>query len=133
MNRREFLGIAVAGAFSLAQVAASESTRTEPAEGVRRFGRHRENFNANWLFKRQAHGGGELGSRERNPFVGAEIEPAFLKAMLPDYDDGWWEPIYLPHTWNAHDGGDDIPVSTGTRWRARLSLPFALQRTSGEQ
>ncbi|HVN77705.1 MAG TPA: glycoside hydrolase family 2 TIM barrel-domain containing protein, partial [Terriglobia bacterium] len=109
MDRREFLGIAVAGAISLAQAAASESARPEPGELVTSPGRHCENFNANWLFKRQAHGGGELGSWDRNPSLGAEIEPAFRTAMLPDYDDSWWEPVYLPHTWNAHDGCDDIP------------------------
>jgi beta-galactosidase len=109
MNRREFLGIAVAGAVSLAQAAASESTRTAPGENVRKLGRHRESFNADWLFKRQSHGGSDLGSWERNSALGAEIEPAFRNAHLPDYDDTCWQPVYLPHTWNAHDGSDDIP------------------------
>ena len=71
--------------------------------------RRRENFNAGWLFRRQAHGGGALGSWDRDQIAGAAVEPAFREAQRPAYDDSWWEPIYLPHTWNAQDGCDDVP------------------------
>ncbi len=112
MNRRDFLVITagtVAGAISSVQQSMAGSLTQAATESSMRPGRQRENINAGWLFRRQAHGGGELGSWERNPAAGAEIEPAFLNAHLPDYDDTGWEPIYLPHTWNAHDGSDDIP------------------------
>jgi len=77
--------------------------------GPRETPRWRENFNAGWLFCRQVHGGGELGSFDRDTSAGATIEPAFRDAFKPDYDDSWWGSTDLPHTWNAHDGCDDTP------------------------
>ncbi len=112
MKRRDFFGIAAgafAGAISFSRQGGAESVSHNTNESAMKPGRLHENFNSNWLFRRQSHGGGELGSWERNPVLGAEVEPAFRKAHLPEYDDTWWEPIYLPHTWNAHDGSDEIP------------------------
>ena len=106
MNRRtffEFVAGAVAGtALPIGPALAGSAPRAMLADDLRS-GRRRENFNAGWLFRRQALGGGELGSWERNPLAGAEAEPAFRLAHQSDYDDTWWERVYLPHTWNASD------------------------------
>jgi beta-galactosidase len=71
--------------------------------------RVRENFNAGWLFARQAHGTGELGSFDRENGEAAQIEPRFREANRPEYDDSSWQQINLPHTWNAHDVVDEEP------------------------
>jgi beta-galactosidase len=71
--------------------------------------RIRENFNTGWLFARQAHGMGELGSFDRENGDAGRIEPRFRQANRPDYDDSSWLPIKLPHTWNAHDVVDEKP------------------------
>jgi hypothetical protein len=114
MRRREFLGTMAAGVAASREIPALAKPAhgfTLPNEkvGPREAARWRENFNAGWLFCRQIHGGGELGSFDRDASAGATIEPAFRNAFKPDHDDSWWEPIDLPHTWNAHDGCDDIP------------------------
>ena len=49
-----------------------------------------------------------MGSFDRNATLGSEVEPEFLQATLPAYPDSSWEEIFLPHTWNAHDGSDEI-------------------------
>ena len=106
MKRREFIGIAAAGFAAIAvpltpwQLLASESGDTT---------RQRENFNEGWLFRRQAHGGGALGSFDRNSILGASVEPAFRDAVQAAYEDSGWDQIFLPHTWNAFDGSDDLP------------------------
>ena len=66
-------------------------------------GRIRRNFNSGWLFQRQSHGTGELGSFERQNGIAGDVEPRFQDAMNPAYDDSQWQPLSLPHTWNAHD------------------------------
>jgi beta-galactosidase len=98
MRRRDFLGIVVAGLITPWPTWASES----PAP------RQRKNFNAGWLFRRQAHGGGALGSFDRNSQIGSEVEPEFLQATQDAFPDSAWEQVFLPHTWNAHDGSDEI-------------------------
>src|SRR6266436_1541274 len=95
MRRREFLGMVVAGL-----VAAWTAEAPAP--------RRRENFNSGWLFRRQAHGGGALGSFDRNSKLGSEVEPEFLQASQNAFSDAAWDQIFLPHTWNAHDGSDEI-------------------------
>jgi beta-galactosidase len=70
--------------------------------------RRRENFNSGWRFRRQAHGGGALGSFDRNSTLGSEVEPEFSHATEIDFPDSAWEPVFLPHTWNAYDGSDEI-------------------------
>jgi beta-galactosidase len=70
--------------------------------------RERRNMNAGWLFQRQSHGAGELGSFDRRNGLAAQVEPVFAKAPTPEYDDSWWQPVDLPHTWNAHDVADGI-------------------------
>jgi beta-galactosidase len=45
-------------------------------------------LNSEWLFKRQAA-------------AGAAVEPEFVSAEQPSYDDSSWTPIELPHTWDA--------------------------------
>jgi len=98
MRRRDFLG-SVAAAMAPWRMRAAES----------RPPRRRTNFNAGWLFRRQAHGGGALGSFDRNSTLGSAIEPAFRQATEAVYDDSAWDPINLPHTWNANDASDDVP------------------------
>ncbi len=68
--------------------------------------RNRQNLNAGWLFERQVHGTGELGSFDRETVEANKIEPQFLDAYRPAYDDSLWNHIDLPHTWNANDVGD---------------------------
>ena len=72
------------------------------------FTRRRENFNAGWLFRRQVHGGGALGSFDRNATLGSEVEPEFQHASEIAFPDSSWDQVYLPHTWNAVDGSDEI-------------------------
>jgi beta-galactosidase len=71
--------------------------------------RIRENFNAGWLFARQARGMGELGSFDRENGDAGQIEPRFRDAEKLGYDDSSWQPMNLPHTWNAHDVMDEKP------------------------
>ncbi len=68
--------------------------------------RIRQNLNAGWLFERQVHGTGELGSFDRETAGANRIEPRFQRANMPAYDDSWWSRIDLPHTWNAYDVSD---------------------------
>jgi beta-galactosidase len=98
MRRREFIGIVAAGLAARWPLLASDSPTP----------RRRENFNSGWLFRRQAHGGGALGSFDRNSLLGSEVEPEFLQATQAAYSDSTWEQIFLPHTWNAHDASDEI-------------------------
>ncbi len=98
MRRRDFIGMVVAGLVVPWPVWASEA----PAP------RHRENFNSGWLFRRQAHGGGALGSFDRNSTIGSKIELEFLHATENAFADSSWEQIFLPHTWNAQDASDEI-------------------------
>lgn len=98
MRRRDFIGIVAAGLACPWPILANESSLP----------RRRENFNSGWLFRRQAHGGGALGSFDRNSTLGTDIEPDFLQATQTAYPDSAWEQIFLPHTWNAHDGSDEI-------------------------
>ncbi|MFN7993135.1 MAG: glycoside hydrolase family 2 TIM barrel-domain containing protein [Bryobacteraceae bacterium] len=119
MRRREFLG-AVAAASAVAGLSRAESANPP---------RWRENFNAGWLFRRQQHGGGALGSFDRNSTLGAEVEPRFREAHLPAYDDSTWDAVNLPHTWNAHDGSDAVPgYFRGIGWyRKHFTVPAPLQ------
>jgi len=71
--------------------------------------RLRENFNKGWRFERQASGSGELGSFDRSTTAAARVEPRFHGATEISYDDSQWQPITLPHTWNAHDVMDEWP------------------------
>lgn len=71
--------------------------------------RERWSLNADWLFERQTHGAGELGSFDRMTGLAARIEPRFLKATDPAFDDAKWQQVDLPHTWNAHDVSDETP------------------------
>ncbi len=68
-----------------------------------------QNFNGGWLFHRQSHGVGELGSFDRESGMAGQVEPRFRQAPLPDYDDSWWQQLNLPHTWNAYDVTDEKP------------------------
>ena len=76
-----------------------------PAESPR----IRENFNRGWRFARQSRGTGELGSFDRTNGIAGQVEPRFLRAHLPEYDDSAWEAANLPHTWNAYDSMDEAP------------------------
>ncbi len=124
MIRREFLGTMAAGIVTPWQAlgnGGSPGDSTSAAGGsATKTARWRQNFNSGWLFQRQRHGGGELGSWERNPAAGAQVEPAFRNSFLRDYDDSWWQPVSLPHTWNANDGSDEIPgYFRGIGWYRR--------------
>ena len=99
MRRRDFIGIVAAGLATPWPLFGKETAA---------FTHRRENFNSGWLFKRQAHGGGALGSFDRNAALGTEVEPEFLQASQAAYSDSSWDQIFLPHTWNAHDGSDEI-------------------------
>lgn len=119
MKRREFLTTAVASvdaALLFGQSQAAAAPQASP--------RTRKNFNTGWLFRRQAHGGGALGSWDRDAVTGTEVEPAFRDAYRPEFDDSSWERIDLPHTWNAQDCCDDMPgYFRGTGWyRKRFQL-----------
>ena len=70
--------------------------------------RVRENFNQGWLFARQSNGSGALGSFDRDTSEAARIEPRFQNAPQAAYDDASWQPVNLPHTWNAHDVMDEV-------------------------
>ena len=98
MKRREFIGIVAAGLAMPWPALAGETA----------FTRRRANFNAGWLFRRQARGGGALGSFDRNATPGAEVESEFLHAQETAFTDSSWEQIFLPHTWNANDGSDEV-------------------------
>jgi beta-galactosidase len=89
-------GVIMAGA---AQAGAADSPQV----------RIRQKWNAGWLFARQDKGAGELGSFDRNTANASQIEPRFLAASEPGYDDSWWQSIDLPHTWNAYDVSDERP------------------------
>jgi beta-galactosidase len=71
--------------------------------------RLRENFNRGWRFARQSQGTGALGSFDRQNEAAAQVEPRFLQASRPEYDDAGWDAINLPHTWNAYDSMDEAP------------------------
>ncbi len=71
--------------------------------------RVREKWNSGWLFARQSHGTGELGSFDRENSIAGRIEPRFAGAWEPRYDDSSWQSVTLPHTWNAHDVMDEKP------------------------
>ncbi len=98
MKRRDFIGIVAAGLAAPWPLLASGKPTP----------RRRENFNSGWMFRRQAHGGGALGSFDRDTKLGTEVEAEFLQATQVDYADSSWEQIFLPHTWNAHDGSDEV-------------------------
>lgn len=62
-----------------------------------------------WLFERQVHGGGALGSFDRETADALRVEPRFAEAWKAGYDDTDWHSIALPHTWNAFDVSDEEP------------------------
>jgi len=94
----------------VALVAAGQLSAASP-------GRTRQSFNSGWLFQKQSHGTGELGSFERQNGAAAEIQPRFRDAMNPAYDDSQWQPVNLPHTWNAHDVvGEESGYWRGIGW-----------------
>src|SRR2546422_413987 len=72
-----------------------------------------KSLNSGWVFKRQAA-------------PGPAVEPEFVGAEKPDYDDSSWTPVHLPHTWDATP---DNPFATtdhfhGLGWyRRRLEIP----------
>jgi len=108
------MGIVAAGlampwqSWAVDQSAAQVSSGASSSSPLPTSPRRRENFNSGWLFRRQAHGGGALGSFDRDAKTGSEVEPEFLHATEADFADSSWEQIFLPHTWNAHDGSDEI-------------------------
>lgn len=75
--------------------------------------RIRQGLNEGWLFERQVHGSGELGSFDRRTTGADQVEPQFKDAFLPGYDDTGWNRIELPHTWNA----DDVMDAQAGYWR----------------
>lgn len=100
------MGVAAAGVAALVAPAVPWQLWAEESGSTTR---RRSSFNDGWLFRRQAHGGGALGSFDRNAILGTAVEPKFREATQNTYDDSEWPSIFLPHTWNAFDGSDDQP------------------------
>lgn len=116
MDRRRFLETLVVSAaadpLSAETLPSQPQARKAPDQVASRQDtspRLRQNFNAGWLFSRQSHGTGELGSFDRRNGEAAQIEPRFQEAYKPEYDDSAWQAIDLPHTWNAYDVSDTEP------------------------
>jgi beta-galactosidase len=87
ISRRQFIESSVAG------VAASRMAglRAQGAEanGIDSAGeRVTVSLNAGWRFKRQGT-------------PGAGVEPEFVGAERPGYNDSGWEAVVVPHTWDA--------------------------------
>ncbi|MFC2075971.1 glycoside hydrolase family 2 TIM barrel-domain containing protein [candidate division KSB1 bacterium] len=82
-------------------------------------------INRDWKFQRQAVGGGMMGSYDRDPHTGSQVEPEFEGATEIDYDDRSWSVVTVPHTWNAHDVFDAEPgYFRGIGWyRKSFTLP----------
>src|SRR5215469_5853362 len=108
MDRRDFLGTLLTSSAvpSLSGLSSAEGAHEAApiAEGAA--ARERRNFNTGWLFARQAKGTGELGSFDRTNGEAAQVEPRFRGAHRLEYEDGGWQAVELPHTWNAHDVTD---------------------------
>jgi beta-galactosidase len=126
MDRRDFLGTLLTGS---AVPAWSDLASAEGAQRPAPFAgddtpRVRRNFNDGWLFARQTKGTGELGSFDRTNGEAAQVQPRFREAHRFDYDDGDWQAVELPHTWNAHDVTDATPgYWRGIGWyRKRFKL-----------
>lgn len=83
-------------------VAICGGTRAAAAADISQV-RIRHNLNAGWLFERQTHGSGVLGSFDRDVEGADRIELPVRDAFMPQYDDSGWDHINLPHTWNAYD------------------------------
>ncbi len=73
-----------------------------------------------------AHAGVGGDGRSRNSLNDGwrYADGAQAGAEAPAFDDGSWQPIALPHTWNAHDAFDKrVPYRRGDGWyRRRLAL-----------
>jgi len=118
ISRRQFIestvaGVAVTGMKELrakgADANGGDSAKDEFGNGLRLT----KSLNAGWRFRRQ-------GS------PGAGIEPEFVGAERPDYDDSAWEAVVIPHSWDA---GPDNPFAVtghfrGVGWyRKGLEVP----------
>ncbi|HEV2492484.1 MAG TPA: glycoside hydrolase family 2 TIM barrel-domain containing protein [Terriglobia bacterium] len=108
MDRRKFLETVVVSA-ATSPLLGRPPAPQQPTASRDTNPRVRQNFNAGWLFQRQSKGAGELGSFDRRNGEAAEVEPRFREAFKAQYDDSGWQPIELPHTWNAHDATDAKP------------------------
>lgn len=99
-------------------------------------GRLRLNIDDGWLFVRQQHGSGKLGSFDRESTEAKGVEPQFRAASVRSYDDASWEHVDLPHTWNAFDVTDAEPgYWRGIGWYRRhftVDSKFAGKRVSIE-
>ena len=133
MHRRDFLGTLLTGSAVPALSGFSPAERTQGSAPASTQGdenaspRERTNFNFRWLFARQTKGMGELGSFDRTNGEAAQVEPRFREAHQFEYDDGGWQAVELPHTWNAHDVTDATPgYWRGIGWyRKRFKLDAA--------
>jgi hypothetical protein len=89
MDRRKFLETVLATSAVPAVTIAAPASRAQAVDRPSR-PRSRENFNAGWLFARQARGAGELGSFDRADGEAAKVEPRFREAHLAGFDDADW-------------------------------------------
>lgn len=119
MHRRSFLGGLLAGSAigtgsskirsATGPLPTATSEAKDTVQDKYTGPRIRRNFNGNWIFKRQTIGAGELGSMDRQNGRAVLVQPEFRKAYNVEYDDSSWEPVNLPHTWNAYDTTDAGP------------------------
>ncbi|TAM84263.1 MAG: DUF4982 domain-containing protein [Acidobacteria bacterium] len=93
ISRRQFIessvaGVAVTGMKELRASNADTGVDKSGREGARPELRVSKSLNTGWRFKRQ-------GS------PGAGIEPEFVGAERPNYNDSAWETVVVPHAWDA--------------------------------
>src|SRR5574337_953960 len=106
ISRRQFIessvaGVAVTGMKELHAKSSEAGGNKLGSEGTSSELRVTKSLNANWRFKRQ-------GS------AGAGIEPEFVGAERPDYNDRFWETVVVPHTW---DSTPDNPFCSSDHFR----------------
>ncbi len=106
ISRRQFMEISVVGAATAASSRALDTSRRAGAKGVSEQDsssdlRFELSLNEGWSFKRQASSG-------------SAMEPEFVGAEQPEYNDSTWTQVWLPHTWDATP---DNPFVTSGHFR----------------
>jgi len=118
ISRRQFIessmaGVAASGVKGLRSQGAEPAGKSSSGENAGSGHRITRSLNAGWRFKRQGT-------------PGAGIEPEFVGAERPGYNDSAWQAVVVPHTWDA---GPDNPFAVtghfrGVGWyRRTLEVP----------